>query len=73
MTPICGKTYPVRRELRALGGLWDGKTQAWMVPDDRAAEARGLVDVGRARHNAARLPKVTRCTHEDYPCCGCAG
>lgn len=57
MTQISGKTYPVRKELRALGGLWDKTRNVWVVPDDRAAEARGLLEVGQARHNAARLPK----------------
>lgn len=57
MTPIRGKTYPVRRELRALGGQWDEKKQAWYVPDDRADEARGLLEVGQARANAARASR----------------
>ena len=54
MTRIEGKTYPIRRELRALGGQWDTAAQCWYVPDERAAEARGLLDVGRARSNASR-------------------
>ena len=55
MTAITGRTYPVRRELRAMGGTWDAAKQAWYVPADRAEEARTLVaETGLARHNAGR-------------------
>jgi len=40
---ITGKTYPVKDQLKALGGRWDNAAKAWMVPDSKAAEARQLV------------------------------
>lgn len=43
MTTITGNTYPVRRELRAMGGEWDAAKKAWMVPNEKAAEARALL------------------------------
>ena len=43
MIRITGNTYPVRVQLRALGGEWVERTKAWWVPDDRADEARALV------------------------------
>lgn len=54
MTRISGYTFPVRRELRALGGQWDERKQCWFVPDERAEEARTMAEVGRARHNVER-------------------
>lgn len=54
MTAITGKTYPIRHELRDLGGTWDAAKQCWFVPDDRADEAKGLLEVGRARANVSR-------------------
>ena len=54
MTAITGNTYPVRNELRAMGGQWDANAKAWLVPDDRADEARGLLPTGTARRNASR-------------------
>lgn len=42
-TPITGNTYPVKDELRAMGGTWDKKRQAWMVPLDMKEEAEALV------------------------------
>ena len=45
---ITGNTYPVRRELRDMGGEWDAGRKAWMVPDDKAETARSLVG-GAAR------------------------
>lgn len=42
-TAITGNTYPVKDELKALGGRWNAERKAWMVPADRADEARALV------------------------------
>lgn len=56
---ITGNTYPVRTELRNLGGEWDKGEKAWMVPSDKAEEAKALVG-GRGRHGeraAAREPR----------------
>ncbi len=64
MTQISGKTYPVRKELRAIGGVWDKDRNVWIVPDERAAEARELLEIGRARHNAARMPRVNAVSQE---------
>jgi hypothetical protein len=49
VTAITGNTYPVRQELKALGGTWDAARKAWMVPDDKAAYARTLVNSPAAR------------------------
>lgn len=54
---LTGHTYPVRNELRALGATWDAEKGCWYVPDDRAEEARGLLEVGQARHNAGKRGK----------------
>jgi hypothetical protein len=40
---ITGNTYPVRQELRDLGGLWDRQACGWNVPADQAESARALV------------------------------
>lgn len=42
-TLITGNTYPVRDQIKALGGRWNAEAKGWMVPDDRAEEARKLV------------------------------
>jgi hypothetical protein len=42
-TAINGNTYPVRQALRALGGRWDAAQRVWLVPAERAKEARALV------------------------------
>ncbi len=54
---IGGNTYPVRAALRALGGTWDAERRVWIVPSERAAEARALVS------NAPRVRyRPTRCS-----------
>jgi len=42
-TQIPGNTYPVKEQLKALGGKWDGDAHVWIVPSDRAQEALHIV------------------------------
>lgn len=44
MQTITGNTYPVRAQIKALGGRWNPDAQGWDVPDDKADEARRIVD-----------------------------
>ena len=39
---ITGDTYPNRRALRALGGVWQGDVKGYALPLDRRAEAEAL-------------------------------
>jgi hypothetical protein len=41
---IIGNTYPVKDQLRGLGGRWNPDLRAWMVPADKAEKARALVN-----------------------------
>ncbi len=49
MTAITGNTYPVRVELRNMGGQWNAQLKAWMVPDEVADKARALVPATREK------------------------
>lgn len=85
MTLITGNTYPVKEQIKALGGRWDASKQGWNVPDDKAAAAMALVaGAGPSRPRATKYRsnytrfagggeaytnKRGRC--EDAPCCGC--
>lgn len=40
---ITGNTYPVREQLRALGGRWNAAEKGWDVPAEKADDARALV------------------------------
>lgn len=40
---ITGNTYPVKEQIKALGGRWNAETKTWMVPADKADAARRLV------------------------------
>lgn len=40
---ITGNTFPVKEELKKLGGRWDSTAQGWKVPAAKAEEARTLV------------------------------
>lgn len=43
MTTITGNTYPVKEQLKALGGRWNADAKGWDVADDKAEEARAIV------------------------------
>jgi hypothetical protein len=40
---ITGNTYPVKEQIKALGGRWNADQKAWMVPAHKADAARKLV------------------------------
>ena len=44
MKTITGNTYPVKEQIKALGGRWNPDAQGWNVPDDKADEAQALVN-----------------------------
>ena len=44
MVAITGRTFPVRAKLAALGGKWDKDGQCWLVPAEKADEARQVVN-----------------------------
>ena len=52
-TAITGNTFPVKDQLKALGGTWNPDIKAWMVPSDKADEARRIVGAApaKAAHN----------------------
>lgn len=59
---LVGNTYPVKAEIKALGGHWDGDRKAWWVGTAKASEAEALVAQlagnGSATATAA-TPKVS--------------
>jgi len=44
MTTITGNTYPVKEQIKKLGGRWNRTAKGWDVPDENADEARALVE-----------------------------
>ena len=64
LVPVTGNTYPVKDQIKALGGKWDKDGKCWLVPEEKAAQAQALVSTGAA-------PKAG---HVDGKCdkCGCA-
>lgn len=58
MTTITGNTYPVRRQLAALGGHWNEAKQGWDMPDHQVAAAQQLV--ASAPASTPRAPRRSR-------------
>lgn len=42
LVQIRGNTYPIREQLKALGGRWNADDKVWEVPAFNSAEARAL-------------------------------
>ena len=62
---VTGNTYPVKDQIKALGGRWDATAKGWRVPADKADAARALVS-GAAPSRPARRPGWRPC---GYPGC----
>ena len=59
---ITGNTYPVKDQLKALGGRWDADRKAWMVPEAKAAEAQALVHGAKSSGSGEYRPyRPTKC------------
>jgi len=43
MIAISGNTYPVKDQIKALGGKWEPDRKCWMVPEAKAEQARQIV------------------------------
>lgn len=66
---ITGNTYPVKDQIKALGGRWNARAQGWDVPVEKANEARALV--AGAPKSASRCPNPRDCG--DPTCDGSCG
>lgn len=62
MTTITGNTFPVKDQIKALGGRWNPEAKSWTVPDDKADAARKLV-AGAPPQKISGRPHHARC-HE---------
>lgn len=40
---VTGNTYPVKEQIKALGGTWNKAGQGWLVPEINADAAKALV------------------------------
>lgn len=79
MILVTGNTFPVKDELKKLGGAWDSLNKGWLVPENRSAEARFLVvnaGTKRARRTASTAPSHSTRTSRPRPAfkpCGYIG
>jgi hypothetical protein len=82
MKTITGNTYPVREQLKRLGGRWNAAVRGWEVPDENAEAAQKLVggSAPRVRLGSQLWEECERCGTEpsyDQPgghlCARCAG
>ena len=60
MIRISGNTFPVKDQLKGLGGQWSPAEKCWLVPENRAEEARKLVGQ-LLRVEAATYRHALRC------------
>lgn len=46
MVRIYGNTYPVKDQIKALGGRWNAAEKAWFVPANQQLIAMALIERG---------------------------
>lgn len=49
MPILTGNTYPVKEEIKKLGGKWDADARGWDVPADKFEAATALVNKAPAK------------------------
>lgn len=71
---ITGNTFPVKDQLKALGGKWDANAKGWRVPSEKAADARDIVAaVGQPSRTYSPAPKSQAAPRRDWQPCGYPG
>ncbi len=66
MVAVTGNTYPVKDQIKALGGRWNAEAKTWMVPDAKAIEAQAIV-AGASRTSYHRPTKCKVCGASEGP------
>lgn len=66
---VSGNTYPVKDELKALGGRWDAKRKVWTVPADKEEEAKAIVAKGPSSSSSS---SISRRSYSRCQVCGIA-
>jgi hypothetical protein len=66
---ITGNTYLVKDQLKALGARWTPDQKAWMITDEKAAEAQKIVAGGPASTLGSSSPTKTF-VHRKCTICG---
>ena len=55
LVPIHGNTYPIKEQLKALGGRWNANDKVWEVPASLAAEAKAILNAQPLKQPAAPI------------------
>lgn len=56
LVPIRGNTYPIRSQLREMGGEFDRAAKVWMIPANRVADVKELLEPAPSK--AAKAAKA---------------
>lgn len=59
---ITGNTFPVKEQLKALGGKWNKDAKGWEVPAEKEAEAKALVTNAPVQpKQKSNRPRYSKC------------
>lgn len=61
---ITGNTYPVKDQIKALGGRWNAGEKCWMVPAEKADAAKSMV-------SGAPRQSFEKSSYGQRKCCKC--
>lgn len=54
---ITGKTFPIRRLIREIGGIWSYEQNAWIVPDGNLQKVQDLTNKYEILSSQVEVPK----------------
>jgi hypothetical protein len=71
MKALTGNTYPVKDQIKAMGGKWDADKKAWMVPDKVYEQAVSLVSgAPKSQYKGQRGGYTRRNEDDECELCG---
>lgn len=70
--PVSGNTFPVKEQLKALGGRWDAARKCWMIPEQNADKAFALVqNAPRSAQGKGTYRQYTSSARGAWTGCSC--
>ena len=55
---VKGKTFDIKDDIKAMGGIWDSKEKQWLMPDEGAvANCNALMGLGDGPPPITRRPQ----------------
>lgn len=69
--PVSGNTYPIKDQLKALGGRWNAAQKCWMMPANVADKAFALLQAAPRGYVRSAASQPARRSRGTWTGCSC--